>query len=72
MRLKQFVHSLWEGFQRLQAHGAEQRVLRMHLRQLRAVVPFRAAQAVAVSRVDTGWIHRQRPGVGAASLRRCG
>lgn len=71
MRLKHLGHSLWEAFQRLQAHRAEQRVLRLNLRQLRPVVPFRPT-AVALRAVDSGWIHRQRPGVGASSLRRCG
>lgn len=72
MRLKHLGHSLWEAFQRLQAHRAEQRVLRMNLRQLRALVPFRPPQAVALRTIDAGWIHRKRPGLDTSSLRRFG
>jgi hypothetical protein len=69
MRLKRLVHSVWEAFNRLQAQRAEQRLLRMDLRQLRGMVPFRPA--VVRTTIDAGWIHRKRPGLGASTVRRC-
>lgn len=70
MRLQHVVHSLWEAFHRLQAQRAEQRVLRMDLRQLRGVVPFRRGALVPTT-IDAGWIHRKRPGLSASTVRRC-